>query len=272
MLPALALGTQGWAYADWVGPMYDDGTRPENFLRAYAREFGSVEVDATFYGTPPAERVHGWCAAVPASFTFALKLPREMSHELRLVGCERQLDAFVERAHDFGERLEGVLVQLPPDFTPFEDGTLFAFVRRLPEGIRWTVELRDPGWFRGETLTRLRAELAARNVALAACDGTFVTLATMLEAFGEPTARHGYIRWLGVWDAVEHFNRVIFDREAQLRDWAHAVRALSGKLDRVCGFANNYYSGHSPATVRAFYAALGVPHTRPPHIEQTSLF
>jgi uncharacterized protein YecE (DUF72 family) len=250
--------------------MYDDGTRPEHFLRAYAREFGSVEVDATFYGTPPPERVRGWCAAVPRDFTFALKLPRELSHDRRLVGGERELETFVERAREFGAQLEGVLVQLPPDFTPHESGTLFAFVQRLPTGIRWSVEFRNPGWYERETLAQVRCAFSARGVAIAASDGTFVDLDTTLAAFAEPTAAHAYIRWLGVWNAVEHFNNVVFDRTAELARWAGAVRATP--CERVCGYANNFYMGHSPATVRAFYAALGVLHERPPHIEQTSLF
>lgn len=33
--------------------MYDSGTRPERYLPAYACEFSSVEVDSTWYGTPP---------------------------------------------------------------------------------------------------------------------------------------------------------------------------------------------------------------------------
>ena len=272
MRPAVALGTQGWAYADWVGPMYDAGTRAEHFLRAYAREFSSVGVDATWYGTPPPERVRTWCAAVPAAFTFALKLPREITHERRLVACEALLDEFVERALDFGTKLEGVLVQLPPDFTPLDDGTLDAFLRRLPAGPRWSIELRDPGWFVRETYERLHDALARAGVALVACDGTFVALEHALAAFAEPTARHGYIRWLGAWKAVEHFNRVIFDHSEELRAWAHAVHANADRLDRVCGYASNFYTGHAPAAVRAFYAALGLPHTPPPRIEQTSLF
>lgn len=272
MLPALALGTQGWAYADWVGPMYDAGTRPDHFLRAYAREFASVEVDATWYGTPSRDRVRAWCAAVPEHFTFALKLPREITHERRLTGCELLLDAFVERALDFGAKLEGVVVQLPPDFTPLDDAALYGFLDGLPAGIRWSVELRDPGWFECENHARLRAALGAAEVALVAGDGTFVAFEHALAAFAEPTARHGYIRWLGAWKAVEHFNRVIFDRHAELHAWAQAVAAAAGKLDRVCGYASNFYSGHAPATVRAFMRALGIPHEPPPRIEQTSLF
>jgi uncharacterized protein YecE (DUF72 family) len=267
----VALGTQGWAYADWVGTMYDAGTRPDRFLRAYAREFGTVEVDSTWYGTPPLERVRAWRAAVPPAFTFALKLPREITHERRLIGCAELLDEFVASALAFESQLEGALVQLPPDFTPDAIDALLAFVPRLREGIRWTVEVRDPAWF-GEPLPRLRDALGARGIALAVTDGTFVPLDTMLAQLESPTAEHAYLRWLGVRDAVTKYDKVIFDRSDRLRRWARAVKIAAPRLRRVSGYVNNHYAGHSPAVVRAFYAELGIPHQVPPRIEQTSLF
>ncbi len=267
----MALGTQGWAYPDWVGTMYDAGTRPDRFLRAYAREFGTVEVDSTWYGTPPLERVRAWRATVPPTFTFALKVPREITHERRLIGCAELIDEFVASALAFESQLEGALLQMPPDFAPEGMDALLAFLPRLREGIRWTVEVRDPAWF-GEPLPRLRDALGSRGIALAVTDGTFVPLDTMLEQLESPTAEHAYLRWLGVRDAVTKYDKVIFDRSDRLRRWARAVKIAAPRLRRVSGYVNNHYAGHSPAVVRAFYAELGIPHDVPPRIEQTSLF
>jgi uncharacterized protein YecE (DUF72 family) len=251
--------------------MYDAGTRPDRFLRAYAREFGTVEVDSTWYGTPPLERVRAWRAVVPASFTFALKVPREITHERRLIGCVELLDEFIASALAFESQLEGVLLQLPPDFAPDGIDALLALLPRLRAGIRWTVEVRDPAWF-GEPLPRLRDELGARNIALAVTDGTFVPLDLMLAQLEAPTAGHAYLRWLGVRDAVTKYDKVIFDRSDRLRRWANAVKIAAPRLRRISGYVNNHYAGHSPAVVRAFYAELGIPHAEPPRIEQTSLF
>jgi uncharacterized protein YecE (DUF72 family) len=251
--------------------MYDAGTRPDRFLRAYAREFGSVEIDSTFYGTPPLERVRAWCSAVPATFTFAVKVPREITHDRRLIGCDALLDAFTESTLAFGAQLEGALMQFPPDFGPDQMAALEAVVPRLDAGVRWAVEVRDPAWF-GEPLPRLRDALGAAGIALALTDGPFVPLEVMLAQAEAPTAAHVYLRWLGERDAVTRFDRVLFDRSAHLRRWAAAVRAAPATVRRVSGYANNHYAGHSPAVVRAFYAELGVPHDEPPRIEQTSLF
>ena len=40
----IRIGTQGWNYDAWVGPFYQLGTRPADFLSVYARAFATVEV------------------------------------------------------------------------------------------------------------------------------------------------------------------------------------------------------------------------------------
>lgn len=252
--------------------MYDAGTRPDGYLRAYAGEFGSVEIDSTFYGTPAPERLRRWASQVPATFTFALKLPREITHERRLLAPERALAEFVENAAVLGDRLEAILVQLAPDFGPAELGALEAFVAALPEGPRWALEVRDAAWLEGDVRLRLREALGARGAALAITDGTFVPLDVMLAELRAPTAPHAYLRWLGRRDAVQRFDRVVIDRRAGVARWAAAIGEAAPRLRRISGYVNNHYAGHSPAIVRDLYAALGIPHTRPARIEQTSLF
>lgn len=271
-LPRLALGTQGWSYPDWVGPMYDAGARPEGYLREYADEFASVEIDSTFYGTPPPDRVRKWAAQVPDGFTFALKLTREITHDRRLLGSRKLVEEFVASALAFEDKLEAILIQTAPDFVPAEIDAVEAFVRELPAGPRWAFEVRDRDWFHGEVHQRLRDALGTRGVALAVVDGPFVPLDVMLHELRRPTASHAYVRWLGARDAFVRFDELAVDRGEQIAQWADAIRATAPQLTRLSGYANNQYAGHSPGTVRMVYDALGVPHRRPKRIEQTSLF
>ena len=270
---AIRLGAQGWSYADWVGPMYDADTKPDRYLRAYAREFNTVEIDSTFYGTPPIERVARWCAAVPVDFTFAIKVPREITHERHLRGCERETAEFFASAHAFGEQLEAVLVQLGPDFSPDEFEALAAYVDLVPsESMRIAVEVRDARWFDPAMLARLRDLLGGHGIALALSDGIFVPLEVMLAEIAQPTADFLYLRWLGARDAVRRYHAVQIDRTQRVAQWATAIKQAPSRVRRATGYVNNHFSGHSPATVRQLLAALGVPHVQPPRIEQTSLF
>ncbi len=268
-----SFGTQGWSYADWVGGMYDAGTKPERYLRAYAEEFASVEIDSTFYGTPSIERVRRWCAQVPASFRFSLKVPREITHERRLVDCEAPLAAFLDAARAFEDRLAAVLVQLPPDFTPHELGAVRAFVPHLPGNeMDVAFEVRDAGWFVSPIAEELHALLSAQHVALAVSDAPFVPLETMLAAFADPTADFGYLRLIGDHDALDRFDRVVIDRSSNLARWAAALASAPPRITKVYGYVNNHYAGHAPAVVRDLYRAARVAHERPKRIEQTSLF
>jgi uncharacterized protein YecE (DUF72 family) len=252
--------------------MYDAGARPEGYLREYAEEFGSIEVDSTFYGTPQPERVRKWAAQVPGDFTFALKLPREITHERRLLESRPLVEEFVASALEFGDRLEAILIQMAPDFVPAEIDAVESFVRELPAGPRWAFEVRDRDWFHGDVHQRLRDALGTHGVALAVTDGPFVPLETMLHELHRPTASHAYVRWLGVNNSVARFDAIVIDRDAEIAQWAQTIRAAAPQLARLAGYANNQYGGHAPGTIRQLYAALGVAHERPARIEQPSLF
>ena len=66
------MGTASWTDrtlidSGWYPP--EAGT-PEKRLRYYARQFGLVEVDATYYALPAEQTAAAWAARTPAGFTF----------------------------------------------------------------------------------------------------------------------------------------------------------------------------------------------------------
>ena len=112
----LRIGTQGWNYDAWVGPFYPSGTRAADYLGVYGRAFQTVEVDSTFYAIPAARTVRGWADRTPPEFTFALKLPQEITHENRLRDSADAAALFFDRARELGPKLGPILMQLGPDF------------------------------------------------------------------------------------------------------------------------------------------------------------
>jgi len=117
---AIRIGTQGWNYPAWVGPFYPSGTRASEFLSTYARAFRVVEVDSTFYAVPDANAVRAWRERTPDDFTFALKMPKQVTHELRLRDAEEIVNDFLARARELGTKLGPILLQMGPDFSPEE--------------------------------------------------------------------------------------------------------------------------------------------------------
>lgn len=264
----IRLGTQGWNYAAWVGPFYPVGTRPADFLTTYARAFDTVEVDSTFYAIPPERTVLGWAGRTPPGFTFALKLPQEITHERRLRDAEDLTELFLERARLLGDKLGPILIQFGPDFGPGELPALVEYLPLLPKDLRFATEFRQRGWIRDDVLELL----AEHNVALALSDGRWIPRRTVLELAERPTSDFTYVRWMGPDRSIEDFSRIQVDRSRELEAWAEVLRIL-GKRVMVFGYANNHFAGHSPATIRELQVLLGQQPVDPGQLgEQISLF
>ena len=265
----IRLGTQGWNYDAWVGPFYPAGTRAVDYLTTYARAFGTVEVDSTFYATPSAKTVRDWAARVPSGFTFALKLPKEISHENRLRDPAGLTPLFCDRARELGGKLGPILIQLGPDFTPSERPALAEFLSLLPRDLRFAVEFRQRGWIDESVL----ALLADHNVAVALTDARWIPRKTMLALAEQPTAKFAYIRWMGPNRDITDYSRIQFDRSRELDAWSNALQALDERVDDVWGFANNHFAGHSPATARELQKLVGQKPVMPQELTtQKSLF
>lgn len=267
--PAVRLGTQGWNYDAWVGSFYPTGTRPADFLSTYARAFDTVEVDSTFYAIPSANAVRGWADRTPADFTFALKLPQEITHERRLRESADLALQFFERARLLGSKLGPILMQLGPDFAPVHLPALAAFLPLIPRDLRLAVEFRQRGWIHDGIL----ALLAEHNVAVALTDARWIPRKLMLGLADRPTADFTYIRWMGPNRDLVDYSRVQRDRTRELEAWAAAIASITKHGCAVYGYVNNYFAGHAPASVRQLQLLLGQRPVDPSELgEQMSLF
>lgn len=269
MSGALRIGTQGWVYDDWAASFYPEGTSQPETLRTYARAFDSVEVDSTFYAVPAVNTVRGWAERTPDDFVFALKLPREITHDHRLVGVKDRLEEFVERVRLLGSRLGPVLVQLAPDFTPSSTAALEEFLPLLPRDLRFAVEFRHPGWVsRG-----IHELLTMHGVAFALSDGPWISRSWLLQLVDRPTADFHYIRWMGPDRALTDFSHVQVDRGDELDAWAAAIQPLPARGLDTYAYFSNFYEGHAPASARSLQERLGIEPADPSTLgEQTTLF
>src|SRR5256714_13634109 len=85
-------------------------------LQRYATLFNCVEINSCFYRSHRFSTYERWAASVPESFRFAVKLPKAITHELRLVNAEERLDQFLNETAGLGVKRGPILVQLPPSF------------------------------------------------------------------------------------------------------------------------------------------------------------
>lgn len=241
--PGLYLGTSGWSYADWEGTVYPVGTPAGARLAEYVKHYATVEIDSTFYGTPRRSTVEKWRELAPAGFLFAAKFPREVTHENNLVGMGDLANAFVRTMEGLGDRLGPLLVQLPPSFTVEGMAVLEDFLKALPGGFRYAVEVRHRSWLRSD----LPALLRECGAALTLID--YPGMPRMEEA----TADFSYIRWLG--DRREFpsgHTSLKRERDDDLRWWSSLADRFREEGKTVFAYANNHYQNHSPSTIERF--------------------
>jgi len=100
---------------------------------------------------------------VPTPFRFAVKLPRTITHEQRLVDCDALLAGFLSQVGALGDRLGCLLVQLPPSLV-WHGEQVEEFLRLLRRHHAGPVALepRHASWFVGAASVQLAKHRVAR--------------------------------------------------------------------------------------------------------------
>ncbi|HEX4798113.1 MAG TPA: DUF72 domain-containing protein [Burkholderiales bacterium] len=199
----LLAGTSGFSYKEWLGHFYPEKLPGDAMLRYYAERFATVEINNTFYRMPAETMLANWANEVPAHFTFTLKAPRRITHELRLREAESSVAEFLRRAGTLGDKLGVILFQLPP-YLKKDLPRLRDFLALLPQGRRVAFEFRNASWQDDEVYESLRARGAMLCVTdTDEGDTPFVS-----------TSDYGYVR----------LRRTHYD-DAELRTWAERIAA-----------------------------------------------
>jgi len=75
----IRVGTSSWADPGFVKHWYPKGLAARDRLRFYAERFDVVELNSSFYATPPRDSVERWIEITPDGFRFHVKLHRLLS-------------------------------------------------------------------------------------------------------------------------------------------------------------------------------------------------
>jgi uncharacterized protein YecE (DUF72 family) len=252
----ISLGTSGWDYPEWVGPVYP-AHRNIDRLRKYSNLFPIVEVNSTFYRLPAPSVAASWVRRTPAGFRFAVKMPQTITHDHRLEDTAAELAKFlrvVQPLRDAG-RLVAALAQLPPSL-PFDPGVVRRFYEGLPPDLPVAVEFREPSWTTEESIALLQE---------------FRLAYTVVDEPALPVEIHvtgpfSYVRWHG------HGRPLWYDYRyspTELGPWVPRVRELAAGDRPVYGFFNNHFRGDAAANCREFTDLLGLsrPGWMPPRLD-----
>lgn len=155
------IGTAGWAIPRTSAVSFPQAG---STLQRYAARLPVAEINSSFYKPHRASTYERWAASTPENFRFAVKVPKALTHERRLVSAEDLLPPFLEGVQALGSKLGPFLIQLPPSLAfSLEAAAFFEFWRTQVHGPT-VVEPRHATWFIADVERRL-ADLRIARVA-----------------------------------------------------------------------------------------------------------
>lgn len=148
-----AIGCPVWSSDMWGDVVYPNRTPRREWLSWYTRMFNTVEGNSTFYALPSLDIAKRWADEAAEGFEFALKFPRDISHEGDL-RASSLLEQFIETVTilDHGHHAGPSFLQLPPWFDSSRLNELEKFLQLLPSHLPWSVEVRHPSWFQNDSV------------------------------------------------------------------------------------------------------------------------
>ena len=166
---ALHLGTSSWSFPGWNGLVYGGEFRATQLARdglvAYAKHplMRTVSIDRTFYAPINEAEYARYAAQVPDDFRFLIKAPMaltssylrsdtgEFSDSPYFLDVDFAIKEFINPClAGLGDKAGPLVFQCPPQGRattsnpdPFIN-RLYRFLKSLPQGVLYAVEVRDP--------------------------------------------------------------------------------------------------------------------------------
>jgi uncharacterized protein YecE (DUF72 family) len=279
------VGTASWTdrtllESGWYPPEADT---PERRLRYYARQFGLVEVDATYYALPAEQTAAAWAARTPAGFTFNVKafslftghptrgsaLPKDLRPTAEKTGKDRaylkDMDPVVvdeawqrflsalEPLHQAG-KLGTILLQFPPWFPISRDRKEYILAcARKAAPRRVCVEFRNHTWMTPDNQRETLGFLADHQLPYVCVDmpqGHRDSIPPVLAATSDLAVvrLHGHSKKWDSKDIHERFGYRYTDGE--LKEWAPRIAGLAGDAQDTHVLFNNCYRDYAQANAR----------------------
>jgi uncharacterized protein YecE (DUF72 family) len=286
----ILVGTSSWADQTLLrsGWYPRSAKTPADRLGFYARHFGLVEVDTSYYAVPAPETTAGWVEATPPGFTFDVKAfslftghPTPVSmlpKDLRPAGGPARIRRreLPERAYEelwrrfraaleplaADDRLGAVLLQFPPWLTRGE-----AARRRIVELAGrcrpWpvAVELRHASWFEDAAAAETVTFLRDHDLSMVCVDmpqGHPSSVPPIMVATAAPAVVrfHGHsAHWEGG-SKEDRFRYAYSDGE--LRRWAELLTDLAEGAGELHVLFNNCCAGQAQRDAGRLAELLGV--------------
>jgi uncharacterized protein YecE (DUF72 family) len=255
----IRIGTSGFSYQDWVGPVYPPKMPEKEWLTYYTSLFSTVELNVTFYRLPTARNMDAWLRKTPDDFRFTVKAFRGLTHERE----QPDFAAFSLSIRPLAEagKLGCVLAQFPNSFHPTPENK--EYLKTFRAGLKeypLIAEFRHSAWAKPETLEMLR------DLSVGYCCVDEPTLKGLMPPLAVATSPVGYIRFHGRnaahwYDHADPAERYDYEYKSdELEEWVPKIRQVEDETEVTYVYFNNHPHGHGVAGARVLGKLLQIEH------------
>lgn len=157
------IGATGWSMKEWVGTVYPAGAKQKDYLRHYAKQFNTIELNTTHYRIPTFSTIEKWYKESTPDFKFCPKIPQTISHRRDLGLNGEQITLFCDAIAGLQEKLGCCFMQLSPYFGADKLAILDQFLQQFPTEIPLAIEVRHESWFNNAANTERLFELLSQH-------------------------------------------------------------------------------------------------------------
>jgi uncharacterized protein YecE (DUF72 family) len=290
-MAAIVVGTSSWADPGFVKHWYPKDVAARDRLRFYAERFEIVELNSSFYATPPVGNVERWAEVTPDGFRFHAKLHRllswhatkpdalppdmrdgvELNSRGNVVRNEELQREMVKRIAesmqplDEAGKLGAYLLQLSPAFRPRDcrleelDPILDGFT---PHPV--AVEFRYRAWMREKRRRDVFSYLSDHDAVYVSVDAPLADHVPIMPPIDAVTNnRLAYMRCHGRNERGYMSGRTVAKRfdydysDDELEEIADRARTLADDADEVHVLFNNNARELAPKAARRMRQLLG---------------
>jgi uncharacterized protein YecE (DUF72 family) len=248
------IGTSGYSYQDWKGPVYPEGLKDNEMLPFYSQLFDTTEINYTYYRMPAARTLAAMAAKVPENFVFTVKASKELTHERDTEdggGTPENFKLFREALTPLIEesKFGAVLAQFPSSFKPTpENRDYLSLFRDRMGDLPVVVEFRNSAWVTDDTMELLRQN----NLGYCCVDEP--RMRGLIPPIAVATAPIAYVRFHGRnakkwWHHDEAYERYSYEyKPEELQEWVPKIEKLEQAAQNTFVFTNNHYRGAAVRT------------------------
>lgn len=231
----LFIGAPVWSDKNYLGRLYPQNTKQKDFLFEYSKQFNSIEVNATRYGTPKPHVIQRWYDSVGPEFKFSLKVPQVITHrkDINDKTSRQRFDEFLLAVDGLKEKSGICFAVMANYFKSDKFDSLVEFIENVPRDLPLAIEFRDHSWFSPTILNQWQELFVKYNISSVTTDTPGRRDAAHCRIIGE----HLFVRFVG---NISHPSELL-----RIESWI-----LSFQRGLQLGIKNIWFYVHQPGDKR----------------------